>query len=90
MIETIVPRRRLTLNDAELLTAGWMALAVILIAARCWILHLAGKAQPGGAVLTPWLPLAIYQDLSLVVALALLADLLLRRVSQPRGRLLLR
>jgi arylsulfatase A-like enzyme len=77
-------RRRLT--DAERLTAAWIALVVVLVAARVWVLHLAEKALNDGTLLTPWLPLAIYQDIGFVAALAWLADSILRITSRPSAR----
>src|SRR5262245_39750778 len=90
MIAKPAPSRCASLSDVERLTAGWIALALILIGSRICILHLAGTAQPSGAVLIPWLPLAIYQDMGLVFLLGTLAEISLRRVSSRNGRMLLR
>jgi lipoteichoic acid synthase len=79
-------RPRYPLNDAERLTAGWIALVLVLLGSRYSVLHLAGKAQPERAVLTQWLPFAGYQDVALVVGLAAIAEFALRRISHPRRR----
>lgn len=86
----IPARDRDSLTELERLTAGWIALAFLLIGTRLWVLELAAKAQPGGAVLAPWLPLAAYQDLALVLGLAFGAEGLLRLVPRPRLRFLIR
>jgi arylsulfatase A-like enzyme len=64
----------------------WIALAVVLVAARFWVLHLAERALNDGTLLTPWLPLAAYQDICLVAALAWLTDSILKITSRPAVR----
>jgi len=81
---------RRKLSDAERLSAGWIALAVVLVAARFWVLRLAQKSLNDGTLLTPWLPLAAYQDICFVAVLACLTDWLLRVTSRPSVRWVVR
>ena len=82
-------RRRL--SDTERLTAVWIGLAAVLLAARFWILRLAEHVTGGGnPVLLPWFPLAAYQDVCCVVAFAAAAAGLLRRLEHPLWRGLVR
>jgi arylsulfatase A-like enzyme len=89
-IDAVPSRSRSSLTDVERLTAAWIALALILVGSRFYILYLAGKAQPSGVMLIPWLPLAIYQDMGFVFALGMLSNVALNRISSPRSRLVLR
>ncbi len=78
------------LNDVERLTAGWIALGVILVAARFSVLHLAESLLNNGDRITAWLPLAIYQDLCFLIVLACITELALRATRRPVVRGLIR
>jgi arylsulfatase A-like enzyme len=84
------PRVHTSTDDTLPLAAAWIALALVLLGMRFWILLLAGDAQPSKATLLPWLPLAAYQDVAFVLVLAWLAGRLLETTANPRGRLLIR
>jgi arylsulfatase A-like enzyme len=90
---TIWPPARVvgrSLGEAERLVAGWLALGAVLVAARYWVLQLAGDSLPNGATLAIWLPVACYQDICLVVALGWLSVRLLIASDRPMPRLAVR
>jgi arylsulfatase A-like enzyme len=67
--------RRLT--DAERLTALWVSLAAVLAVARFAVLRLAERTPGNGKFFVCWLPLAMYQDVALVLLLACLCGAML-------------
>jgi arylsulfatase A-like enzyme len=77
-------------GDADRLFAGWLALGAVLVAARLWVLQLAGDSLPRGATLVIWLPVACYQDLCLVAALGWLSWLALAKLDRRQARLAVR
>jgi arylsulfatase A-like enzyme len=67
-----------------------LGLALVLAAARFWVLHLAGRATPARRLLWPWLPVALYQDVLLLALLCWGIWGLLRFVQHSTVRRLIR
>ncbi len=78
------------LTDQQRLTALWISLSAVLIVTRFAVLRLAENTPGNGKLFLCWLPLAAFQDLALVVALACCAGLVLRWASRPRTRIAVR
>jgi len=71
-------------DHSAALAGAWLGLAIVLVVARAWVLQHSTQRRAGDPVGLGWIVVAVYQDLLLVFALALLAGFAQRHV-QRRG-----